>query len=215
MIARSQHVFDENVKTQTFISPLPATWFGRPAPRVARALIGTTLILRGCGGQVVETEAYTPDDPASHSFAGLTARNAAMFGPPGRAYVYCSYGIHLCLNVTCGAGHAVLIRAIAPQWGRDVMAVRRGTDRERLIAAGPGRLGQALAISLADNHHPFDVPDFAFLRGPDMSIVASPRIGITRATDRHWRFGLANSRFLSRPFRVSPRLCSKNIPGGE
>lgn len=179
---------------------MPATWFARPAPDVARTLIGTTLTWCGCGGMVVETEAYAPDDPASHSFTGLSARNAAMFGPAGRVYVYRSYGIHLCLNVTCGEGHAVLIRAIAPELGLSAMVLRRGTDRARHIASGPGRLGQALGVTLADNHRPFDKPDVCFLPGPPARVVTGPRIGITRATDRLWRFGLVGSPYLSRPF---------------
>ncbi|MCC6000941.1 MAG: DNA-3-methyladenine glycosylase, partial [Pararhodobacter sp.] len=195
--------------------PLAAAWFHQPAPVVARALIGNTLVLRGCGGMVVETEAYTPDDPASHSFPGRTARNAAMFGPAGCAYVYRSYGIHLCLNVTCGAGHAVLIRAIVPQLGVPAMAARRGMDRPRLLASGPGRLGQALGITPDDNHHPFDRPDFGFLPGTGGQIIAGPRIGITRATERLWRFGLKGSRFLSRPLHATdtpppaPSSCEK------
>ncbi len=188
------------MKSQTNPAPFPARWFARPAPDVARGLIGATVTLRGCGGMVVETEAYTPDDPASHSFPGPTARNAAMFGPPGRAYVYRSYGIHLCLNVTCGEGHAVLIRAIVPEHGLAAMTTRRGTDHPRLLASGPGRLGQALGVTLADNHRPFDAPDFAFRAGRPAPIITGPRIGITRATDRPWRFGLAGSPYLSRPF---------------
>ncbi|MCC5989179.1 MAG: DNA-3-methyladenine glycosylase [Pararhodobacter sp.] len=181
---------------------MPPSWFQRPASDLARALIGTTLMLRGCGGMVTETEAYTRDDPASHSFAGPTKRNAPMFGPPGRAYVYRSYGIHLCLNVTCGEGQAVLIRALAPQFGLAAMAARRGTDNERRIATGPGKLGQALGITMSDNHRPFDAADFGFLPGAAAEIVIGPRIGITRATDRLWRFGLRGSRFLSRPFSL-------------
>ena len=188
------------MKGQTYPEPLPPGWFQRPAPDLARALIGATLVLRGCGGVVTETEAYTADDPASHSFPGPTKRNAPMFGPAGRAYVYRSYGIHLCLNVTCGEGQAVLIRALAPQFGLAAMAARRGTGNERLIASGPGRLGQALGVAISDNHRPFDAADFGFLPGAAAEIVAGPRIGITGATDRPWRFGLQGSRFLSRPF---------------
>lgn len=194
------------MKGQTNLAPLPPGWFERPAPELARALVGARLILRGCGGPITETEAYTADDPASHSYSGPTARNAAMFGPPGRAYVYRSYGIHLCLNVTCGGGQAVLIRALAPEVGPGSMADRRGATNPRLLATGPGRLGQALGVTLEDNHRPFDSADFGILPGPQCTIVTGPRIGISRATDRPWRFGLKGSAYLSRPFPapVSP-----------
>lgn len=183
-------------------APLPPRWFDRPAPEVARDLIGRFLILRGAGGIVTETEAYAPDDPASHSFPGPTARNAAMFGAPGRAYVYRSYGIHWCLNVVCAPGHAVLLRAIEPQRGLKQMAARRGTDKARLLASGPGRLGQALGIGPGDNHHAFDQADFGFLPDalPGAQIISGPRIGISRATHYPWRFGLKGSGFLSRRF---------------
>ncbi len=194
-------------------APLQERWFARPAPQVARALIGTTLTWHGCGGMVVETEAYTLDDPASHSHGGPTARNAAMFGPPGRAYVYRSYGIHLCLNVTCGHGQAVLIRALAPGHGLATMTTRRGTDRARLIASGPGRLGQALGVTLADNHCRFDSTETGFLPGAPASILTGPRIGITRAKDRPWRFGLAGSPHLSRAFPAAPSFCRKYSGG--
>ena len=180
--------------------PLPSDWFDRPADRVARALIGAALVVRGCGGIVTETEAYGPDDPASHSFLGPGRRNAAMFGPPGRAYVYRSYGIHWCLNVVCAPGHAVLLRAFEPVRGLEAMAARRGTDAPRLLACGPGRLGQALGIGPQDNHAAFDRVNFGFLPGPDVAVVAGPRIGITRAADWPLRFGLKGSAFHSRPF---------------
>jgi len=182
-------------------SPLPAQWFDRPAEAVARELIGAHLVVRGCGGVVTETEAYGPNDPASHSYQGPGKRNAAMFGPPGRAYVYRSYGIHWCLNVVCAAGHAVLLRAFEPGQGLHEMAARRGTDNPRLLATGPGRLGQALGIGLPDNHAAFDHPDFGFFAGGTAEVLNGPRIGITRAADWPWRFGLKDSAFLSRPFR--------------
>lgn len=181
--------------------PLPAHWFDRPADAVAKDLIGANLTVRGCGGMVTETEAYGPDDPASHSFRGQGARNAAMFGPPGRAYVYRSYGIHWCLNVVCAQGHAVLLRALEPGHGLAEMARRRGTDEPRLLACGPGRLGQALGIGPSDNHAAFDVPDFGLHEGPQVDVITGPRIGITRAADWPLRFGLKGSAFLSRPFR--------------
>ena len=155
------------------------------------------------GGVIVETEAYEPDDPASHSFTGPTRRNATMFGPPGRLYVYRSYGIHWCANVVCDdeeVGAAVLLRALEPTAGLDLMRARRGLDDVRLLAAGPGRLTQALAIS--DRHDGFELGTEPFLLAPPVEridVVASPRIGITRATDRLWRYTLAGSTFVSRP----------------
>jgi DNA-3-methyladenine glycosylase len=180
---------------------LPENWFDRPAPDVAPDLIGAELVLRGCGGIITETEAYSPDDPAAHSFRGPSPRNAAMFGPPGRAYVYRSYGIHWCLNVVCGHGHGVLIRALEPRFGLALMAARRGTDVPRLIASGPGRVGQALGVGPEDNHTPFDAPDFHIRPGAAADLLVGPRIGITRAADWPRRFGMKGSVYLSRPFR--------------
>ncbi len=180
---------------------LPQDWFARHAIEVAPDLIGAELVLRGCGGIITETEAYSPDDPAAHSFRGPTRRNAAMFGAAGRAYVYRSYGVHWCLNVVCGEGHGVLIRAFEPRLGVADMQVRRGTEDPRLIASGPGRVGQALAVGPADNHTPFNSLDFCIRAGEPVELVIGPRIGITRAADWPRRFGLKGSRFLSRPFR--------------
>jgi DNA-3-methyladenine glycosylase len=155
------------------------------------------------GGVVVETEAYEPDDPASHSFGGQTRRNATMFGPAGRLYVYRSYGIHWCANVVCaeeGVGAAVLLRAIEPTVGLDLMRTRRELEDIRLLAAGPGRLTQALAI--AAQHDGLDLGEEPFVLTPSagaVDVVVSPRIGITRATDRLWRYSLAGSSFVSRP----------------
>ncbi len=190
------------MKSQTEL-PHSSLWFDRPADAVARELIGAVLVVRGCGGVVTETEAYGPDDPASHSVRGPGVRNAAMFGPPGRAYVYRSYGIHWCLNVVCAPGHAVLLRAIEPVQGVAVMSARRGTDNPRLLASGPGRLGQALGIGPQDNHTAFDRVDFGFFAGGPAEVINGPRIGITRAVDWPWRFGLKGSAFHSRPFRTS------------
>lgn len=168
------------------------------APALARALIGGRLLVRGAGGIITETEAYTADDPASHSFRGPTARNAAMFGPAGHAYVYRSYGIHLCLNVVARAGEAVLIRAIAPDTGVDLMMARRGTLP---LCAGPGRLCQALGVTMDDNGRPFDGKDLALsLAAEEPPLLTGPRIGISKAVDRPWRFGLARSPHLSRSF---------------
>jgi DNA-3-methyladenine glycosylase len=152
---------------------------------------------------IVETEAYAPDDPASHAFRGRTSRNATMFGPPGHLYVYRSYGVHWCANVVCaeeGVGAAVLLRALAPTAGLDVMRARRGLDDAGLLASGPGRLTEALAISSAHDGLDVSVPPFA-LAPPESppGVVASTRVGITRATDRPWRYSLAGSTFVSRP----------------
>ena len=170
---------------------------------VARELVGWTFLVNGVGGVVVETEAYGPDDPASHAYGGPRERNATMFGPAGRLYVYRSYGIHWCANVVCaepGMGAAVLLRAIEPTAGIDVMRARRGVDDERLLAAGPGRLTQALGITAAHDGSDLGRPPFA-LEPPQaqVEVVESARVGITRAADVPWRYSLAGSRFVSRP----------------
>jgi DNA-3-methyladenine glycosylase len=170
---------------------------------VARDLVGWTLLVDGVGGVLVETEAYEPDDPASHSFGGRTRRNATMFGAAGRLYVYRSYGIHWCANVVCaheGIGAAVLLRALEPTTGIPAMQERRGVDDVGLLAAGPGRLTQALSIS--EGHDGLDLMEPPFeLRPPiqALEVVTSPRVGITRAADRPWRYSLAGSMFVSRP----------------
>ena len=177
-------------------------FLGRPPPVVARELIGWTLTLDGVGGRIVEAEAYHHEDPASHSFTGRTARNAAMFGPLGLAYVYRSYGIHWCLNVVCGAspGSAVLIRALEPTQGLETMRARRGQHDLHALCSGPGKLAQALAIDKSLDGAPLDRPPFALSLGDDHPIVVGPRIGITKAVDHPWRFGLGGSRFHSRAF---------------
>ncbi len=183
-------------------TPVPPDFYARPAPDLARVLIGVQLLVDGVGGRVVETEAYDRDDPASHSFNGLTARNAAMFGPPGTVYVYRSYGLHWCLNVVCGVapGSAVLIRALEPEHGLELMRERRGKVAERDLCRGPGRLCQALAISGAVNGQSLDTAPFTVRdRTVPLEVVMGQRIGITRGADTLWRFGLAGSRFLSRP----------------
>lgn len=165
---------------------------------LARRLIGARLMVRGTGGIVIETEAYGRDDPASHSFRGPTARNAAMFGPAGHAYVYRSHGIHLCLNVVGQPGDAVLIRAIVPQVGLDLMRMRRGRDD---LCSGPGRLTQALGVRAEDDGAPFDGTDLSItLSAPVANLLCGPRIGISKAQDRPWRFGLAGAVGFSRPF---------------
>ncbi len=188
-------------------APLSPAFYTRPAPEVARALIGVQLLVTGIGGRVVETEAYDRGDPASHSFNGPTVRNAAMFGPPGTAYVYRSYGLHWCLNVVCGGepGSAVLIRALEPEHGLDLMRERRGSVADRDLCRGPGRLCQALAITGALNGRPLDMAPFTLTnRVAPAAVVTGRRIGITRAADTPWRFGLAGSRLLSRPMQVTP-----------
>ncbi|RYF13605.1 MAG: DNA-3-methyladenine glycosylase [Comamonadaceae bacterium] len=183
---------------------LQARDFDADAAQVAQALIGAVLLVDGVGGRIVETEAYDREDPASHAHSGPTLRNQAMFGPPGRAYVYRSYGIHWCLNFVCreeGHGAGVLIRAIEPLAGIDVMCERRGLHDVRLLCAGPGRVGQALAIQHAYNHHRLDHPPFEVHAADKRhEVVVGPRIGISKAADVPWRFGLAGSPFLSRRF---------------
>jgi DNA-3-methyladenine glycosylase len=179
--------------------------FGASALSVARQLIGTVLLMDGVGGVIVETEAYDESEAASHGFTGLSPRNAPLFGPPGRAYVYRSYGIHWCLNIVCReAGHAagVLIRALEPTTGIEMMKQRRGSANRRLLCSGPGRLGQALAVSAALNGKRIDRAPFKLLAPlAKPSIVRGKRIGITKAAERAWRFGLNGSVFVSRPFR--------------
>jgi DNA-3-methyladenine glycosylase len=181
----------------------------RDAVDAAPLLLGWTLLLDGVGGILVEVEAYRQDDPASHSYRGETQRNAVMFGPSGRLYVYRSYGIHWCVNVVCGdegTGTAVLLRALEPRHGIDRMRERRGADDLRLLAAGPGRLTQALGIDARHDGADARRSPFAFLPpdGP-MTVEATPRIGITKAVERPWRFVLADSPWASRrPRRSSP-----------
>jgi DNA-3-methyladenine glycosylase len=203
---------------------LPPSYFERDAAAVAADLIGCRLLVRGAGGIVVETEAYSGDDPASHSFRGETKANRSMFRDHGHAYVYRSYGIHWCLNVVCRPRQAVLIRAIQPLAGLDVMHRRRGTDDSLKLCSGPGKLCQALGVTGEDDGKPFDSSELGLYRisgagdggGPQDApipahIIVGTRIGITRAADVPWRFGLAASPFLSRPFQswsiqVSPSI---------
>lgn len=181
--------------------------FRSPSAEVAEKLIGTLFYVDGVGGRIVEAEAYDREDPASHSFSGPNPRNASMFGPPGRAYVYRSYGIHWCLNFVCmeeGHGAGVLIRAIEPQAGIDVMRGRRGVQDVRLLCSGPGRVCQALGVTREHDGMKLSEPPFRLLAAPEpASAISGPRIGISKATDVPWRFGLEGSAFLSRPFPQS------------
>jgi DNA-3-methyladenine glycosylase len=171
---------------------------------VAPELVGARLLVDGVSGVIVEVEAYDAEDPAAHGYRGRTARNASMFGPAGHAYVYRSYGIHWCLNLVCsdvGRAEAVLVRALEPAEGLDEMRARRGIDDVRLLCSGPGRLCQALGVTGAHDGLPLDEPPFELERRAEpVEVVAGRRIGITRAADRPWRYGLAGSRYLSRRF---------------
>jgi DNA-3-methyladenine glycosylase len=184
---------------------LRRSFFARSVHEVAPELIGASLLVSGVGGRIVEVEAYHHTDPAAHSYRGQTPRNAVMFGPPGFAYVYRSYGIHWCLNFVCeeeGSASAVLIRALEPTTGIAAMRRRRRLADERMLCSGPGKLGQALAITRAQNGLALDKPPFELrARLDEPEIVTGPRIGITKAADVPWRYGLKASRFLSKPFR--------------
>ncbi len=184
---------------------LTRSFFARSVHQVAPDLIGATLLFAGVGGRIVEVEAYHHTDPAAHSFHGPTERNAVMFGPPGYAYIYRSYGIHWCLNFVCepeGSASAVLLRAIEPTTGLAAMRRRRGLADERLLCAGPGRLSEALGITRKQNGLALDVAPFAlFARPGAVEVVVGPRIGITKAADKPWRYGLKDSTFLSKKFR--------------
>jgi DNA-3-methyladenine glycosylase len=180
-------------------------FFARSVHEVAPDLIGVTLLAEGVGGPIVEVEAYDHEDPAAHGFGGRTERNASMFGPPGHAYVYRSYGVHWCLNFVCeaeGVASAVLIRALEPRYGLETMRARRGVDDERLLCAGPGRLCQALDVTGEHDGLPLDRPPFELLpRAEEPEIVAGLRVGITKAAEQPWRYGLEGSRYLSRAIR--------------
>ena len=185
-------------------APLPRDFFARSVHEVAPDLIGCTLLVDGVGGVIVEVEAYDHEDPASHGFRGPTARNRSMFGAPGLAYVYRSYGIHWCLNLVCereGTAAAVLLRAVEPTVGIERMRVRRGAEDLRLLCSGPGKLCQALGVNGGHDGLPLDRPPFELYPSVGRFEVASgPRIGITAAAELPWRYGLAGSRFVSRGF---------------
>ena len=197
-------------KSATFFALQPETLAGplidftQDAVRVARRLIGSTLLIAGVGGVIVETEAYDEADEASHAYGGVRPRCAALFGPPGRAYVYRSYGLHWCLNFVCreeGHGAGVLIRALEPTRGLAKMIARRALDDPRLLCSGPGRLCEALAVTDALLGKRLDKPPFRLLPGePTATIAVGPRIGISKAMAKPWRFGLRGSPFLSKRF---------------
>ena len=196
--------------------------FAAAAPDVARALIGSILLVDGVGGVIVETEAYDQAEAASHSFSGRMARNDALFGPPGRAYVYLSYGLHWCLNFVCmpaGHGAGVLIRALEPTAGLEAMRERRGVEALRLLCSGPGRLGQALGITRELSGARLDRSPFRIVvptEGP-VAVASDVRIGISKARELPWRFVLAGSPYLSRPLTTSrlPRDASVQPPSTQ
>jgi DNA-3-methyladenine glycosylase len=186
--------------------PLKRRFFDRSVHEVAPDLIGATLLFNGAGGLIVEVEAYHHSEPAAHSYNGPTPRNRVMFGPPGFTYVYRSYGIHWCVNFVCekeGSASAVLIRALAPTHGLAAMRRRRGLQEERALCSGPGKLCEALGITVAHSGLPLDRAPFALhARVGRADVVSGIRIGITKAVDLPWRYGLRGSRYLSKPFAV-------------
>jgi len=183
---------------------LQRSFFDRSVHQVARELIGCRLFFAGVGGTIVETESYERDDPACHAYVGLTERTEVLFGPPGRAYVYLSYGIHSLLNAVCepqGEAAAVLIRALEPSAGLEAMRERRGDRADHELCSGPGKLTEALGVGLEQNDTELDRDPFLLLSpaGPAPAVVTGPRIGITKAVERPWRFSAAGSKFVSRP----------------
>jgi DNA-3-methyladenine glycosylase len=192
---------------------LDEAFFEQSVHEVARALIGCSLLYDGVGGTIVETESYHRDDPACHAYGGPTPRSSILWGPPGRAYVYFSYGIHSLLNAVAapeGEAAAVLIRALEPRWGIEEMRERRGREAVRELCSGPGKLTEALGVGLDDNGRslleaPFELrhapPD-----APAVEVTTAPRIGITKAADLPWRFCAEGSRFLSRPMPRTPAI---------
>ncbi len=193
------------------LKPLPRRFYSRDPVEVARDLVGRLLVRESGGrrtiGRIVEVEAYAHHDPASHSFKGRTSRNETMFGPPGLAYVYVSHGIHHCMNVTTGDANAVLLRALEPLEGAEEMTRRRGVADQRLLCAGPGRLCQALGITLAEDGRDVTKRDGMWLAAgePAEALLATARVGISAAADVPWRFVEEGTRYASRPARVMPR----------
>jgi DNA-3-methyladenine glycosylase len=198
-------------RAQRLAEPLGADFFARSVHTVARELVGCRLFYDGCGGTIVETESYERDDPACHAYAGLTKRTATLFGPPGRAYVYLSYGIHSLLNAVAepeGQAAAVLIRALEPTAGLEAMRKLRGDRPDTDLCSGPGKLTDALGIGLDANNADLTADPFQLLsRESDWNgkVIAGPRVGITKAVERPWRFSLQESPFVSRPRPVASR----------
>jgi len=184
--------------------PLRRAFFARSVLEVAPDLIGVTLLVNGVGGLIVEVEAYHHTEPAAHSFRGPTPRNLVMFGPPGFLYVYRSYGIHWCMNLVCekqGSASAVLIRALEPTHGLPAMRRRRGVTEDRALCSGPGKLTEALGVTIAHNGLALDAPPFALhARTTDVEVATGVRIGLTKAVELPWRYGWKGSKFLSKPF---------------
>ena len=183
---------------------LTRKFFARSVHDVASDLIGATLLVDGVGGIIVEVEAYHHTEPAAHSFNGPTPRNMVMFGPPGFLYVYRSYGIHWCMNFVCekeGSASAVLVRAIEPTHGIPAMRRRRGLHDDRMLSSGPGKLCEAMAVTGKHNGLALDTPPIAiYARTRKPEIVSGIRIGITKAVELPWRYGLKGSKFMSQPF---------------
>jgi DNA-3-methyladenine glycosylase len=202
------------------LSVLGAAFFERSVHDVAPELVGCELRFDGVGGVIVEVEAYERNDPACHAYVGLTPRTATIFGPPGRAYVYLSYGIHSCLNFVCepeGEAAAVLIRALEPKAGIDEMRRRRGRDALRDLCSGPGKLTEALGIGLDVDGAPLDEPPFE-VHAPDdewadVEVGRGPRIGITRAAELPWRFCALGSPYLSRPLPRAAGMSGGDVVG--
>lgn len=192
-------------RAQRPIGPLGANFFNRSVHLVARELIGCRLFFAGCGGTIVETESYERDDPACHAYVGLTDRTEVLFGPPGRAYVYLSYGIHSLLNFVAepeGEAAAVLIRALEPTAGLEQMRERRGERPDRDLCSGPGKLTEALGIGLEQNRADLGRAPFLLLApepGHEPEVLTGPRVGITKAVERPWRFAAADSHYVSKP----------------
>ena len=183
---------------------LNRSFFARSVHEVASELLGATMLVDGVGGIIVEVEAYHQSEPAAHSYRGPTPRTMVMFGPPGFAYVYRSYGIHWCINFVCepeGSAAAVLIRALQPTHGIPAMRRRRGLHDERTLCSGPGKLTGALAITNRHNGLALDAPPISVhARRAAPEIASGPRVGITKAVELPWRYGLKDSRFLSKAF---------------
>jgi DNA-3-methyladenine glycosylase len=209
-LASSKH-FQAKGSDNASVEPLGVEFFDRSVHVVARELIGCRLFYEGVGGTIVETESYERDDPACHAYVGLTDRTEVLFGPPGRAYVYLSYGIHALLNAVAepeGEAAAVLIRALEPTTGIEAMRKRRGARPDRDLCSGPGKLTEALGIGLSENRADLASDPFLLLppdEGWKGEIVTGPRIGITKATERPWRFCAAGNPHVSKPIRLTPR----------